>query len=169
MPSVVPVVQVRDAPGGAFEVKYTFDAMGTEVSPVEVQAALNRGDGYILRDGRVTLLENARETRRTFLNNSDSCDAVLALLADESALDGGIYNVGTAEEISIVDLARRIASFMGIAEPEIGFRGTRSADPPRRLLSVEKIRAKTGWQARVSLDEGLKACIANRLAREDAE
>ena len=58
MPSVVPVVQVRDAPGGAFEVKYTFDAMGTEVSPVEVQAALNRGDGYILRDGRVTLLDN---------------------------------------------------------------------------------------------------------------
>jgi dTDP-glucose 4,6-dehydratase len=123
----------------------------------------------LARDGSVTLLENARETRRTFLNNSDSCDAVLSLLANESALDGGIYNVGTAEEIPIVDLARRIASFMGISEPEITFRGTRTADPPRRLLSVEKIRAKTGWQARVSLDEGLKACIANRLARENAE
>ena len=59
MPSVVPVVQIRDSANGAFEVKYTFDAMGSEVSPVEIQAALNRGDGYILKDGRVTLLDNS--------------------------------------------------------------------------------------------------------------
>jgi superfamily II DNA or RNA helicase len=59
MPSVVPVVEVRDAANGAFEVKYTFDAMGEEISPIEVQAALNRGDGYILKDGHVTLLDNS--------------------------------------------------------------------------------------------------------------
>ena len=59
MPSVVPVVEIRDAANGAFEVKYTFDAMGDEVSPVEIQAALNRGDGYILKDGHVTLLDNS--------------------------------------------------------------------------------------------------------------
>ena len=59
MPSVVPVVQIRDAANGAFEVKYSFDAMGREVSPVEIQAALNRGDGYILKDGQVTLLDNS--------------------------------------------------------------------------------------------------------------
>lgn len=59
MPSVVPVVQIRDADNGAFEVKYSFDAMGEEVSPVEIQAALNRGDGYIMKDGRVTLLDNS--------------------------------------------------------------------------------------------------------------
>ncbi len=58
MPSVVPVVTIQDAPGGAFDVKYTFDAMGQAVSPVEVQAALNRGDGYILKDGAVVLLDN---------------------------------------------------------------------------------------------------------------
>ena len=58
MPSVVPVVTVRDAPGGAFDVSYTFDAMGREVSPVEIQAALNRGDGYIMHDGEVVLLDN---------------------------------------------------------------------------------------------------------------
>ena len=57
MPSVVPVVRVRDASNGAFDVTYLFDAMGEEVSPVEIQAALNRGDGYILKDGRVTLLD----------------------------------------------------------------------------------------------------------------
>ena len=59
MPSVVPVVTVRDAPNGAFDVSYTFDAMGYEVSPVEIQAALNRGDGYIMKDGAVVLLDNS--------------------------------------------------------------------------------------------------------------
>ncbi len=58
MPSLVPVVQVRDAASGDFDVKISFDAMGHEISPVEVQAAVNRGDGYILKDGAVILLDN---------------------------------------------------------------------------------------------------------------
>jgi len=59
MPSIVPVVVVMDAPGGAFDVSYTFDANGHDISPVEVQAALNRGDGYIMKDGHVILLDNS--------------------------------------------------------------------------------------------------------------
>ncbi len=59
MPTIVPVVTVRDAPNGAFDVRYAFDAMRRDISPVEVQAALNRGDGYILKDGDVVLLDNA--------------------------------------------------------------------------------------------------------------
>jgi len=57
LPSVVPVVTIKDAPGGAFDVHYTFDAMGRTLSPAEVQAALNRGDGYIMRDGETILLD----------------------------------------------------------------------------------------------------------------
>ena len=59
LPSVVPVVTVRDAPGGAFDVSYQFDAMGEDVPPAEIQAALNRGDGYIMRAGGTVLLDNA--------------------------------------------------------------------------------------------------------------
>ena len=58
MPSLVPVVQIKDAARGDFDVKISFDAMGQEVSPVEVQAAINRGDGYIMHDGAVVLLDN---------------------------------------------------------------------------------------------------------------
>ena len=58
MPSLVPVVKIRDAARGDFDVSISFDAMGHEVSPVEVQAAINRGDGYIMKDGAVVLLDN---------------------------------------------------------------------------------------------------------------
>ena len=57
MASVVPVVTVKDAPNGAFDVKCSFDALGTDVSAAEIQAAVNRGDGYLLKDGKVTLLD----------------------------------------------------------------------------------------------------------------
>lgn len=57
MPSVVPVVTVKDAPNGTFDVKCSFDAQGRFIPPAEIQAAVNRGDGYLLRDGAVTLLD----------------------------------------------------------------------------------------------------------------
>jgi dTDP-glucose 4,6-dehydratase len=114
------------------------------------------------KTGTVTLLEHAKETKRTFLHNSDSCDAVLALIANGSALDGSIYNVGTTEEISIVGLVHKIARLLDMPDVVIDFTGTRSADPRRRLLNLERIRERTGWSPKVGLDEGLRQCIEFR-------
>jgi len=113
------------------------------------------------RDGTVTLLENSRHNRRTFLHNYDSCRAVLALLNSDQALDGSVYNVATAEEISILDLVALCAKKMGIAHPKIEFAGKRSSDPERRILSTEKIFSRTNWKPEVSLSEGLDECIRN--------
>ena len=74
-------------------------------------------------NGKVVLLENSKKNRRTFLNNYDSCSAVLALASTDSALDGSVYNVATDEEISIIDLAKLCAEKMGISDPVIEFEG----------------------------------------------
>lgn len=116
-------------------------------------------------NGKVILLENSRKNRRTFLNNYDSCSAVLALTNTDLALDGTVYNVATDEEISIVDLARLCASKMEIINPIIEFSGFRESDPERRLLSTEKIRAITSWKPVVGLNRGLDECIANYLKK----
>jgi len=110
-------------------------------------------------DGEVTLLENSKKNCRTFLNNYDSCSAVLALARTDSALDGTIYNVATDEEISIIDLTKLIASKMGIDNPVIKFDGYRESDPERRLLSTEKIRTRTNWEPIIDLDKGLSECV----------
>ena len=115
-------------------------------------------------EGKVVLLENSRKNRRTFLNNYDSCSAVLALAGTNSALDGTVYNVATDEEISIIDLARLCAKKMGIENPKIEFSGYRESDPERRLLSTRKIRERTGWKPQVDLEKGLNECIENYLA-----
>ena len=119
----------------------------------------------LLDGGEVQLLENARTTRRSFLHNHDSCSAVIALLEHPDALDGSIYNVGTREEIEIVELVRLIARELGRPEPDIRFCGQRTSDPPRRLLNTDKLREATGWEPKISLVEGLRGCIEVRRRR----
>ena len=113
----------------------------------------------LMKDGSVTMLENSKRTYRTFLDNEDSCTAVMALMDTESALDGTIYNVGTNEEIHILDLVKLCAEELGISEPVIKFEGFRASDPERRLLNTDKIHKATGWKAKVTLKDGIRSII----------
>ena len=113
----------------------------------------------LLEKPEVTLLENSKINKRTFLHNIDSCRAVMELMESPEALDGTVYNVATDEEISIVDLTKLIAKKMGIDDVKIKFEGFRKSDPERRLLNTDKIRARTNWKPVVSLDEGLEMCV----------
>ena len=113
----------------------------------------------LINDGNVVLLENSTVNKRTFLHNIDSCDAVLHLLEHPDALDGSVYNVATEEEISILDLVALIAGKLGIENPEITFEGYRESDPVRRVLSTEKLRTRTGWAPKISLEEGIDMII----------
>lgn len=116
--------------------------------------------------GSVELLENSKVNKRTFLHNEDSCAAVLALIDHPQALDGSVYNVATDEEISIVDLVYLCAEKLGVKAPEIVFKGYRESDPERRVLNTEKIRTRTGWSPRITLDRGIEMCVGEK--REQA-
>jgi dTDP-glucose 4,6-dehydratase len=123
----------------------------------------------LLKDDTIKLLNNAKHTYRSFLHNYDSCDAVIALLETPNALDGSVYNVGTDEEISILELVKIIAKKTGREKINIVHEGERSADPLRRLLNTEKIRKKTNWTPKVSLNEGLDMCISAKKYLKDCE
>lgn len=107
----------------------------------------------------VELLENSKINQRTFLHNQDSCAAVIALIHSGKALDGSVYNVATDEEISIVDLVKLCANKLGIENPQIIYKGYRESDPIRRLLNTDKIRSKTSWVPKVTLDMGIEECV----------
>ena len=113
----------------------------------------------LLEKSEVTLLENSKVNKRTFLHNIDSCRAVMELMESPEALDGTVYNVATDEEISIVDLTKLIAKKMGMDDVKIKFEGFRKSDPERRLLNTDKIRTRTHWKPIVTLDEGLEMCV----------
>lgn len=123
----------------------------------------------LLQNGEVTLLNNAKVTRRTFLHNIDSCSAVLALAQTDNALDGSVYNVATQDEVTILELVDRIAHKLQIDKPIIRFSGERAADPVRRVLSTQKIQTRTEWKPSVCLDDGLSMVIDAYRARGTAQ
>jgi len=115
-------------------------------------------------EGRVEFQEKAPDAawtgRRPFWGGFETrafCyidDAVEAFLAIRRAGEHrSIYNVGTDEEVAIVDLARKIAARRGV---EIEIAGEKPPDGGtiRRCPDISKLRA-LGFSPRVSLDEGL--------------
>lgn len=116
----------------------------------------------LLKSGTVTLLENSRKNKRTFLHNFDSCAAVLAAVNSPQALDGTVYNVATEEEVSILELVDRCSKALGIEKPEVIFSGYRESDPERRMLSSKKLRDRTGWKPVITLEQGIKMCVEYR-------
>jgi UDP-glucose 4-epimerase len=116
----------------------------------------------------LTVYGDGRQTR-CFCNVKDTVRAVVTLAGEAQAV-GQIYNVGSGEEITITDLARRVIARAGSASTietipyeqayEAGFE-----DMLRRVPSTEKIKAAIGWQPSAKLDQTLDEVIEYFKAR----
>jgi GDP-L-fucose synthase len=91
--------------------------------------------------------------RREFLHVDDLAAACFHLMTLDNPPDW--VNVGTGEDLTILELARLVAE-------TTGFKGEILTDPskpdgtPRKLLDISKIKS-TGWQPAVPFKEGLAA------------
>lgn len=95
------------------------------------------------------------EQIRDFIYIDDLAEAhVLAL-----PLQGlHIYNVGTETGNKVIDVIKKIFEIVGYEVP-IEDKGERKGDVPTLVASAQKIKKELGWNAKVSLDEGLKKTI----------
>jgi GDP-L-fucose synthase len=99
---------------------------------------------------------------REFLHVDDCADALVFLLKNYSGPEH--VNVGSEQEISIIELARLIAEV-------VGFRGEIVTDPskpdgtPRKLMDGSKLR-QMGWRPKVGLREGIAATYRWYLENE---
>src|SRR5882672_3186144 len=93
---------------------------------------------------------------REFLYVDDCAEGVLraAALYDESEP----VNIGTGSEIKISELLQLIARLTGF-EGEIRWQRDKPDGQPRRRLDVSRAFEKFGFQARTSLEEGLRKTI----------
>jgi GDP-L-fucose synthase len=93
---------------------------------------------------------------REFLYVEDAAEAIV--LALEKLADSEPVNLGAGREISIHELAQKIAE-------TCGFRGGLRWDPskpdgqPRRCLDTTRARERLGWTARTPFDEGLARTV----------
>lgn len=94
--------------------------------------------------------------RREFLYVDDLARACLHVMNYGGELPDWM-NVGTGEDISIAELAQKIADIMGF-KGKIIFNKSYPDGTPRKLLDVSRIKS-LGWKPEVSLKDGLKKTI----------
>lgn len=91
--------------------------------------------------------------KREFLHVDDLADACYYLMQTYS--EEGLVNIGTGEDIAIIDLARLIKKIVGY-EGEIANDLTKPDGTPRKLMNVSKL-ANAGWTAKIGLEEGIRS------------
>ena len=89
---------------------------------------------------------------REFFNVDDLADACLYLMDNYSGND--FFNVGYGEEVTIMELALLMKKVVGY-EGEIVMDSSKPDGTMRKLTDISRIKA-TGWQPKISLEEGLK-------------
>ena len=111
------------------------------------------GDGKALREFmHVDDLANAIIFA---LENWDPSDKNAPL--DKYGMPLTYLNVGTGKDISIYDLAKKIA-FLTNYNGEIIWDHSKPDGTPKKLLNIERI-TKLGWFPKIKLEEGLKRTI----------
>jgi UDP-glucose 4-epimerase len=106
---------------------------------------------------------------RCFSSVHDVVRGVL-MLADEPRAYGEVFNIGTMEEVSVGDLARRIRTQTGsTSEIELveyeAIYGSRFEDMQRRVPDLAKIRALVGYEPQVTLDQLLHETVEHVRAQ----
>ena len=89
---------------------------------------------------------------REFLFVDDLSSAIEFIIKNDIGID--LLNVGSGEEISILDLASEIKNVIGF-EGKIELDKSKPDGNPRKLLDSSKLN-KLGWYSETSLNEGLK-------------
>ena len=100
--------------------------------------------------------------KREFLHADDLADACVYLMHNFS--DYGFVNIGTGEDLAILELAETIKGVVGY-EGKITHDFTKPDGTPRKLMNVDKLHAM-GWKHRIDLRSGIKSVYAD-LVGED--
>jgi nucleoside-diphosphate-sugar epimerase len=112
--------------------------------------ARQQGNGVV----KFQMQGSGRETR-SFCHISDLVQGVMIMRSRGEHL--GIYHIGTSEEVTIGDLAHRIAGTMSL-EIELISTSTLAGSTPRRCPDISKL-VGLGYQPRVQLNEGLPPTV----------
>jgi GDP-L-fucose synthase len=99
---------------------------------------------------------------REFLHADDLADACFFLMQHYN--EEGFVNIGVGEDISIEGLALLIKKIVGY-EGNIVWDSTKPDGTPRKLMDVSKLKG-LGWQAKTSLEDGIRAVYHQKFIVE---
>ena len=126
-----------------------FDLLDSHVIP----ALMRRFHEARVAGAAEVMVWGTGRPRREFLYVDDLADACVFLM--EHYDDGEIINIGVGQDLTIGELAGKVAAVTGFTG-RLVFDESFPDGTPRKLLDVSRLAAR-GWQARTPLEEGLQA------------
>jgi GDP-L-fucose synthase len=138
-----------------------FDLQSSHVIPALIRKCV---EAIERKEERIVCWGSGAVTRE-FLHAADCAEGILR--ASESYNSSEPVNLGSGFEISIRDLAEKIAQLTGFTG-ELVWDPTQPDGQPRRCLDVTRAEREFGFRAHIGFDEGLRQTIdwylANRAA-----
>ena len=133
---------------GAGQWRGTVHTVWRNVTPTFIWRSLN---------GEALPLDNGGNASRDFIFVEDMARGLMACaLRGES---GGVYNLATGQETTILELANHINEFTGNQTP-LDLRPARDWDRSgKRFASTEKAERELGFTAQVDIREGLRRTV----------
>jgi CDP-glucose 4,6-dehydratase len=122
--------------------------------PEAIRAAIERRAPVIRSDGA---------PERDFLYVEDAVAAYLAVcdLLDDGRAAGEAFNAGSGKPRSVVEVVEIVCRLAGTGvEPDVRGTGTPPGEISRQWVDSGKLRAATGWEPRVELEEALGRTIS---------
>ncbi len=114
--------------------------------------------------GRQIPIYGTGENVRDWLYVEDHADALLTVLARGRV--GRSYNIGGENEVTNLELVRRICAILDSRQPDgapherlIAFVEDRPGHDLRYAIDPARIRGELGWRPSVTLDEGLEKTV----------
>ena len=115
-----------------------------------------------LRKKPKVVLWGSGTPRREFLHADDLADACIHIINSlQEKCAPFILNIGTGKDISVKELAELIARIVGF-DGELVWDSTKPDGTPLKLLDVSCVE-KSGWQAKISLEEGIRSTYKDYL------
>jgi dTDP-glucose 4,6-dehydratase len=108
-------------------------------------------------DDRPLPMYASTQNQREWLHVRDHCRAIE--LALEKGLPGETYNVGSAVEASIEEIADRVLELTGKPESLKTIVPDRPGHDRRYLLDSSKIGRELGWQPKIGFEDGLRETV----------
>jgi UDP-glucose 4-epimerase len=106
-----------------------------------------------MREGdRPKIFGDGRQTRDYIY----VADLVEALLSAAEADAGGVVNIGTEQETSVLDIVARLSELHGPDAPEPEFAPARLGEIERSCLAAGRAHELLGWRPRTPIAEGLR-------------
>ncbi|MGF6724876.1 GDP-L-fucose synthase [Paraburkholderia sp. GAS41] len=134
-----------------------YDLRNSHVLP----ALIRKAHEAKLNGERVLTVWGTGTPRREFLHVDDLAAATAFVLEREVA--DGLLNVGVGDDLSIREVAERVAATVGF-DGQIVFDTSKPDGTPRKLLDVSRL-ARMGWRASIGLQEGIEATYRDFVAR----